>query len=214
MNAMKNAVKNLLLAVFVSIVLTACGSEQQYPPLPKDATVLILGNSLTYGTGAAAGQDYPSRLATSTGWNIINAGIPGDTSEGGLARLPDLLDEYEIDLLIVELGGNDFLKRIPQEQTRENLKTILAEARANSVQTLLLAIPAFSPLGAAVGRLSDHDLYSELAQETGTPLVTDLFSHVLGNHEFKADPIHPNAEGYRIVEENLRKSLIQQGFLK
>ncbi|MDP2248729.1 MAG: arylesterase, partial [Nitrosomonadales bacterium] len=92
-------IKNLLLLVLLSVLLAACGSEKQYNALPANATVLILGDSLSYGSGAAKGQDFPSLLAANTGWNIINAGVPGDTSAAGLERLPDLLDEHQIDLL-------------------------------------------------------------------------------------------------------------------
>lgn len=206
-------IKHLGLVALISIFLAACGEEQHYTPLPKTATVAILGDSLSYGTGAAKGQDYPSLLAANTGWNIINAGVPGDTSADGLERLQDLLDNYEIDLLIVELGGNDFLKRVPEAETMQNLKSILTEIKANNIQPLLVAIPEFSPFGAAVGSLSDHSLYKKLAKETDTPLIEDIFSDVLAKNGLKADPIHPNAEGYRVIEENLRKALAKKGFM-
>jgi acyl-CoA thioesterase-1 len=203
--------KHLLLIVLLS--LAACSSEPQFPPLPKGANVLILGDSLSHGTGAAEGEDYPSLLAASTDWNIINAGVPGDTSADGLQRLPALLERHKIDLLIIELGGNDFIRRVPQQQTVDNLRAILSEARAKGIQPLLLAIPAFSPFGAAIGSLSDHELYQALAKETGTPLIEDIFSDVLASNALKSDPIHPNAEGYRLVEEGLRKALGKKGFL-
>lgn len=206
-------IKKLSLVVLLSLFIAACGEEQRYTPLPKTATVAILGDSLSYGTGAEKGQDYPSLLAANTGWNIINAGVPGDTSADGLERLQYLLDNHEIDLLIVELGGNDFLRRVPEAETMNNLKSILTEIKANNIQPLLVAIPEFSPFGAAVGSLSDHKLYAQLAKETNTPLIKDIFSDVLGKNALKADPIHPNAEGYRIVEENLRKALTKMGFL-
>ncbi len=205
--------KHLLLIALLPLILAACSSEPQFPPLPRGANVLILGDSLSHGTGAAEGEDYPSLLAASTGWNIINAGVPGDTSAGGLQRLPDLLNRHEVDLLIVELGGNDFIHRVPQQETINNLRAILSEAKANDIQPLLLAIPAFSPFGAAVGSLSDHELYRQLAKETDTPLVEDIFSDVLAKNALKADPIHPNTEGYRLVEEGLRKALSKKGFL-
>jgi len=205
--------KRLLLTALLPLTLVACSSEPQFPPLPKGANVLILGDSLSHGTGAADGEDYPSLLAASTGWNIINAGVPGDTSAAGLQRLPALLERHEVDLLIVELGGNDFIRRVPQQQTVDNLRAILAEARASGIQPLLLAIPAFSPFGAAVGSLSDHELYRDLAKETGTPLIEGIFSDVLASNALKSDPIHPNAEGYRLVEEGLRKALSKKGFL-
>lgn len=206
-------IKQLCLTALLTLLLTACGDEQRYTPLPKTATVAILGDSLSYGTGAAKGQDYPSLLAANTGWNIINAGMPGDTSADGLERLQDLLDSHEIDLLIVELGGNDFLRRMPEAETMNNLKSILTEIKANNIQPLLVAIPEFSPIGAAVGSLSDHRLYEQLAKETDTPLIEDIFSDVLAKNALKSDPIHPNAEGYRLIEENLRKALTKMGFL-
>ncbi len=210
---MIDRLKHLVTIALLPLILIACSSEPQFPPLPKGANVLILGDSLSHGTGAADGEDYPSLLAASTGWNIINAGVPGDTSAAGLQRLPALLERHEVDLLIVELGGNDFIRRVPQQQTVDNLRAILSEARANGIQPLLLAIPAFSPFGAAVGSLSDHELYQELAKETGTPLIEDIFSDVLASNALKSDPIHPNAEGYRLVEEGLRKALSNKGFL-
>lgn len=210
---MIDRLKHLVTIALLPLILIACSSEPQFPPLPKGANVLILGDSLSHGTGAADGEDYPSLLAASTGWNIINAGVPGDTSAAGLQRLPALLERHEVDLLIVELGGNDFIRRVPQQQTVDNLRAILSEARANGIQPLLLAIPAFSPFGAAVGSLSDHELYQELAKETGTPLIEEIFSDVLASNALKSDPIHPNAEGYRLVEEGLRKALSKKGFL-
>jgi len=88
--------------------------------------VLILGDSLSYGTGANQGEDYPSLLAKTTGWQIINEGVPGDTTAGGLERLPALLEQDNPKLLIVELGGNDFIHQLPQSDTIRNLKAILA----------------------------------------------------------------------------------------
>jgi acyl-CoA hydrolase len=205
--------KNLFVIVLFAMLITACGNGQQYSALPAKSTVVILGDSLTYGTGAGKDQDYASMLASNTGWNIINAGAPGNTSSDGLERLPELLEAHKIDLLIVELGGNDFLRKLPEAETTSNLKAILAQVKARKIQTVLLAIPEFSPISAAFGNLSDHPLYEKLAKETDTPLVEDVFSDVLANSSLKTDAIHPNAEGYRVVEDNLRKALIKMGFL-
>jgi acyl-CoA hydrolase len=207
------SVTKLLLSACLSILLVACGGEKAKAIIPANSTVVILGDSLTYGTGADKGQDYASMLANNTGWNVINAGIPGNTSSNGLARLPDLLSEHHVDLLIVELGGNDFLQHLPEKETASNLKAILAQSKAKNIPTVMLAIPAFSPLGAAFGNLSDHPIYEKIAQETGTALIEDVFSDVLAKNGLKADPVHPNAAGYRVVEEGLRTTLIEMGFL-
>lgn len=207
-----------LLICFLS-AFTACDKKYIDTPLPSASNVVILGDSLTYGTGAGDGEDYASVLASNTGWNVINAGVPGNTSSDGLARLANYLDahasgEQRIDLLIIELGGNDFLKHVPESETRSNLKTILDQAKAKNVRTVLVAIPELSIFGAAFGTLSDHPLYEKLAKETDTPLVTNLFSEVLSNNSLKADAIHPNAAGYSQVAAELQNALVDFGFLR
>lgn len=205
--------KRFILLLLVAVFLVACG-KQKHVAVPPGATVLVLGDSVSYGTGAGKDEDYPTLLAGKTGWNIINAGVPGDTTEGGLKRLPQLLQEHSPRLLLVELGGNDFLRRVPREQTASNLKAILSQSKANGIPAVLLAAPKPNLLGAAVGSLSDDSIYEEIAKETDTPIVEDVLSDVLAKNALKSDPIHPNAEGYRLVAESLRDALQELGFLK
>lgn len=176
--------------------------------------MLVVGDSVTYGTGASPGEDYPTLLARLTGWNVINAGVPGDTTEGGLKRLPSLLEAHAPQLLLVELGGNDFLRRLPSSQTRHNLKAILSQARARGVPAVLVAVPRPNLMGAALRSLSDDPLYADLAEETQTPLIADILSETLSRNELKADPIHPNAAGYRRVAEGMAEELRALGFLR
>ncbi|MGJ8619507.1 MAG: arylesterase [Methylophilaceae bacterium] len=204
----------LVLLLWIAITLFACTSEHQLPVIPTGSTVLILGDSLSYGTGATKGEDYPTLLAHNTGWQIVNAGVPGDTTEQGLARLPDLLAEHQPSLLMIELGGNDFLKKVPIAQTEKNLKAIIEEAKQHQIMTLLIAIPDYQPVKAAFGGLTDHTLYAKLSEETQTPLIEDVFSPVLSKNALKADYVHPNAAGYRQMEAQLRESLIKFGLLK
>jgi len=203
----------LCLIFLITTFLIACGSDEKLTAIPTGAKVLILGDSLSYGTGASEGQDYPALLAHSTGWDIINAGIPGDTSGQGLARLPALLEQHQPKLLMIALGGNDFLRKHPIAQTEANLRDIIKSAKAESVPTLLIAIPDYRPIKAAFGGLSDHSLYKELAEDMKTPLVADIFSPVLSQSSLKADHVHPNAQGYQVVEVALRESLIKLGLL-
>jgi len=212
--------KRFILIIGILVSAAACHHRQpEYVPLPETSNIVILGDSLTYGTGAAEGQDYASLLASNTGWNVINAGVPGNTSSDVLARLPQLLADHDsgeqkIDFLIIELGGNDFLKRVPEAETVGNLKKILAQAKASHIQAALLAIPNFSLMGAAFGNLSDHPLYEQIAKETDTPLIKGIFTEVLAKNSLKSDQIHPNAEGYRLVESKLREALAELGFLR
>lgn len=201
-----------VLCVLFVLFITACGESEKHMAISNGATVLVLGDSLSYGTGAKQDEDYPTLLAKVTGWKVINKGIPGDTTAGGLERLPDLLTEYQPQLLIVELGGNDFLRQVPKDQIENNLKAILSLAKAQNVKPVLVAIPEFNALRAAVGNLADHPLYEALAKEAGVPLIADVFSDVLSDSALKADQIHPNAIGYVKVNEQLYKSLKKLGF--
>ena len=204
--------KKLIYLLFI-FTLVSCGKTvEKYAAIPQGATVLILGDSLSYGTGANEGEDYPSLLAKSTGWNIINAGVPGDTSAGGLARLPTLLEEHQPKLLIVELGGNDLLHQTSVAEIKQNLNSILQLAKAQGIQSILVAIPEISPLKAAVGNLSDHPLYATLATETATPLFADIFSDVLSDRALKSDQIHANTKGYVVVSEQFGEQLKEFGF--
>jgi len=208
-----SVVKKIILLCFISLV--ACGYHApEQNPLESGAKVLILGDSLSYGVGAEKGEDYPSLLARSTGWDIVNAGVSGDTSAQGLKRLPDLITAHHPKLLIVELGGNDLLRQAPISQLESNIKEILSEAKVGGIATVLVAIPAVNPLMAAVRNLSDHPIYEKIAHETKTPLIKGVFSNVLSDRRLKFDQIHPNAEGYVKVSENIHAALKEQGFLR
>jgi acyl-CoA hydrolase len=202
-----------LLILVASLMLAACGGGQKAQALPPGTVVLAFGDSVTFGTGAAPGEDYPTRLAAITGWTIANAGVPGDTAEAAKGRIRAALEESNPALVIVELGGNDFLRRRPEKQIKEDLRQILAQVQAAKVPVVLVAVPRFSLLGAAVGALPDAELYEQLAEEEKVPLVPKVFARILSDPGLKADQIHPNAEGYRQLAEGIAESLRDAGFL-
>ena len=204
-----------LLALLALSVLAGCGPKS--PPvtaLPSEATVLALGDSLTSGVGAKPGEDWPSLLAQSTPWDIINAGISGNTSAQGLARLPTLLQAHSPDLVIVGLGGNDFLRRLPTEQTRSTPTDIVKTIQAANAQVVLVGIPVANLLAAASGSLSDHPMYEAIAQDLKVPLVGDIWGPILSDPELRADTVHANAEGYATFAQALEGALRKQGFLQ
>lgn len=205
--------KRSLLLLLATCVVAAC-SHPKHDAVPAGTTVLILGDSISYGTGANKGEDYPSILAAKSGWAVVNAGVPGDTSADGLKRLPDLLEEHTPKLVLVELGGNDFLRHVPHDQISQNLRAILKQIKAKGIPVVMLAVPKPNVFGAAVGSLSDDPLYELLGKETQTPVVSDVLSDVLGKNALKSDTIHPNAAGYRLVGENLAEALKGLGYLR
>ncbi len=204
----------VLVALLLAVPwLTGCG-EAPAPrdPLPRDATVLAFGDSVTHGTGAGSGEDYPSRLARDSGWRVVNGGIPGDTARGGRQRIGPLLQEFDPQLVLIGLGGNDLLRRRPAEQIKEDLRAIIVMVRDFGAIPVLIAVPEVSPLRATLGALADAPLYHELAAEEEVMLIDGVFSEVLSSSALRADPIHPNADGYRRFAAGVLQALDNAGF--
>ncbi len=197
----------LALAACLAL-LVACGDDGPgLPPLAADAVILAFGDSLTRGTGARPEQSYPAVLAELSGRKVVNAGIPGEVSADGLARLGEVLDRVAPQLLILCHGGNDMLRKKNLAQTRSNLEAMIAQARARGVAVLLLGVPRPGIW------LSTAELYADAAGATATPLEADAIASILGDAALKADPIHPNAAGYRRLAGAVHARLVELGAL-
>lgn len=186
-------------------LLAGCG-RRRFRKLVAGDAILAVSDSLTAGFGAPKGADYPAQLAQILGHKVINGGVSGDTSAQALARLPDLLVQKP-KLVVVSIGGNDFLQRQPESGTRENIRKMVADIRATGVPAVLVAIPHFTT-GALLGMVSEHPLYAELADELDVPLLKGAWADILGDKDLKSDAVHANAAGYRLFAEKLA------GFLK
>ena len=193
------------------VSLAACRPSASDTVIPAGATVLAFGDSITHGTGAGPGEDWPSLLAMKTGWRLINEGVPGDTAQAGKGRIGPLLSQHQPALVIVGLGGNDFLRRRQPAQVKEDLRDILRQIKSSGAKVVILGVPSPSLLGVAAGRLSDDLLYRQLSREEGVVLVAGVISKVLSNSSLIADPIHPNAEGYRMMALAIYRSLQDAG---
>ncbi|MBS1186846.1 MAG: arylesterase [Burkholderiaceae bacterium] len=197
--------------LFAVLMLAACSRAPKLAPVPAGSTVLAFGDSVTYGTGASQGEDWPTLLAGMTGWRIINAGIPGDTADAGKGRIKALLDEHRPALVIVEIGGNDFLRGRPQKAVKDDLRAILATIRQSGATAVLVAVPEPSLMAAVAKRPSDAAIYAELGKEEKLPVIVDVFSNVLAQADLRADAIHPNAKGYREMASGLFAGLKKIG---
>lgn len=195
-----------------ALLLTACGrkSARTHAKIPERSTVLALGDSLTFGYGANPGESYPAQLQKLTGWNIVNGGVSGDTSAQALSRLPALLARKP-KLVIVGIGGNDFLRKVPEEQTHANIAKIIETVQKENIPAVLVGVPHIT-LGALFGHLSDHPLYEDLSEEYGIPLFGGAWAEILGDNDLKSDQIHANGKGYRRFAEKLSDFLHTQGF--
>jgi lysophospholipase L1-like esterase len=177
-------------------------------PLHPDESILAFGDSITYGFGADEHQSYPAVLQSMTGLRVINAGINGETSEEGLARLPKLLEDDSIRLMLLCLGGNDILQQRSHERLKHNLKRMIDLAKAKEIDVVLIGVPTFGILG-----LSSLPLYGELAEKEKVAYMPSLLPDVLGDPALKNDYIHPNAAGYRYMAEQIDERLRGLGYL-
>ncbi|MEN8259283.1 MAG: arylesterase [Pseudomonadota bacterium] len=184
------------------LLLTACGREQpKLAPLPQEAVIMAFGDSLTYGAGAGREENYPVVLAGLTTRRVINAGIPGEISADGLARLPSLLYEHRPQLLVLVHGGNDMLRKISASETRANLSEMIRLARSRGIPVVMLGVPRPGLF------LSSAEFYQSVAEETGTPIDSEILADILANRDLKADPIHPNAQGYALMADTIYRML-------
>lgn len=187
------------------LFLTSCTPSPRLSPLSPDARVLAFGDSITYGTGAAENESFPYVLQGIISRTVINAGIPGETTSEGLRRLPSAIDEHRPALMILCLGGNDFLRRLDEGEAAKNLREMVKMAKGKGVDVVLLGVPA---LGFS---LSVPGFYKEIAGEFKIPYEGKILRSVLSKGNLKSDYIHPNAQGYRKVAEAVADLLRKSG---
>ncbi|MFA6958282.1 MAG: arylesterase [Thermoanaerobaculia bacterium] len=167
----------------------------------KGSAVLAFGDSLTAGYGVTRGEDYPSRLAARSGLEIVNAGVSGDTTESALERIePDVLSRSPR-IVLVGLGGNDFLRGVPITTTEANLRTIVRTSQGAGAMVVILGFE-FPSITASYAKM-----YERVASEEGCLLVPDLLDGIIGNPALKSDEIHPNAPGYELMAERVAAPL-------
>ena len=192
----------VLIGVTVLVGLWALRSDVPRAARPTSGEQIIaFGDSLVAGRGASAGHDFVSLLSTRLGIPIINAGRSGDTTGAALARLDRDVSTQNPRIVIVLLGGNDFLRRIPTAETFANLGSIVDRLRQRGSAVVLV--------GVGVGLLSDpyRTRYEALAERTSAVLVPDILDGIIGHADLMSDAIHPNDRGYAMVADRLEASL-------
>ncbi|HZI20511.1 MAG TPA: arylesterase [Pyrinomonadaceae bacterium] len=177
--------------------------------LPK---IVAFGDSLTAGYGLAQRQSYPSLLqeklrADGFEYEVVNAGVSGETTAGGLRRLDWSLDAGNVRFLVLELGANDFLRGQPVSAARENLSKMIARAQGRGVKVLLAGMLAPTSTGREYQK-EIAEAYSTLAEEHDVPLIPFFLEGVAGRRELNLeDGIHPNAEGQKIIADLVYRHL-------
>jgi lysophospholipase L1-like esterase len=194
--------------LFLFLFLFACtNTHPTLSRLPDDAVILAFGDSLTSGVGAPPESSYPEILESLIQRKVIGSGIPGETSDEGLVRLPGELSTYKPRLVVLCLGGNDLLRKMDLEKTASNLSRMVQIIRDSGAEVMLIGVPRPGLV------LSTARFYKNISEDMGVPLEGSLFADILADSKLRADPIHPNAEGYQRLAEGIADFLRKTGAL-
>jgi acyl-CoA thioesterase I len=220
------AIISFSLTLLAAFILCACGNSANAPVSPaseprpaNDAAtpqgslpkIVALGDSLTAGYGLSLHESYPSLLQEQLKrdgyeYEVVNAGVSGDTTAGGLRRL-DWALEGDVRFVILELGANDILRGLPTTEMRNNLARIIERSRARGAEVLLAGMYAPTNSGAEYGRAS-MEVFPALAREYDLVLIPFFLDRVAGIENLnQADGVHPNPEGTRIVASTVYQYL-------
>jgi len=203
----------------LTLLLGTCGAlSTAEPPAANGAEtgrarIVVLGDSITAGYGIDPSEAYPALLqqkldAAKLPFTVVNAGVSGDTTSGGLRRINWALNGGA-DVLIVALGGNDGLRGIQPKQTAENLAGIVQRAKAKSPGVSIIVVGMQMPQNMGPEYTEEfRSVFPRVAKESGVALVPFLLEGIGGSPEFnQPDLIHPNVEGQKRVAENVWKVL-------
>ena len=194
--------KSLAFTIILPVLLIGCSKTPNIKNLDSRGTnIICLGDSLTEGVGTEPGRDYPSVLSEYLGRKVINAGVSGDTTRDVLKRIKNDVLEQNPKMVIVLLGGNDFLQKLPEEETFRNLEKIVDLIQsANSAVTLIEV---------KTGLLNDPYLngFKNLARKKRTLLIPNILKGIIGNPDLMSDSIHPNARGYAVMAKKIYKRI-------
>ncbi len=189
----------ILLAVVIIgfgiyYIFSGSDSIKNYPP--HEGPIVAFGDSLVAGVGSTDRNDFVSILSGKIGEPIINLGVSGDTTRDGLARVGEAIDKHPR-IVILLLGGNDYLKRIPREETFQNLRTLISRFHEDGAIVVLLGVRG--------GILIDHfdTDFENLAEETGATYVPNVLDGLFRNKSLMTDEIHPNNNGYKFIAEKI-----------
>ncbi|MCA1651476.1 MAG: GDSL-type esterase/lipase family protein [Acidobacteria bacterium] len=162
---------------------------------------MAFGDSLVEGRGATPGRDFVSVLSKRIGMPIVNAGRSGDTTRSALERLNQDVLRRNPRIVIVLLGGNDFLRRIPREETFKNLTSIVERIRGRGAAVVIV--------GVSNGFFTDthRQDYEHVARQASAGLVPDILDGIIGHGDRMADSIHPNDRGYEMIADRLEPVL-------
>ena len=201
-----NRYKFKYILIILSILLSGCFKPEIKNIDAQGTNIICFGDSITFGYGANRGEDYPAILRKMVKLPVINAGVDGDTTIAALERLNnDVLDKNPR-LVIVEFCGNDFLKKIPIEETVKNLSKIIDRIQEKGAMVALVDISA------GMFFMDYRGVFKKLAAEKKAIFIPTVLNRIITNPSMKSDFFHPNGRGYRIVAKRIYQAI--SGYVK
>ena len=189
-------------AIIFSVILTfGCARYEVKNIDSAGKDIICFGNSITVGSGVSREESYPYLLSRLIGHPVINAGRSGDTSSDGLKRLEKDVLSYQPRLVIIEFGGNDFLRRLPLDQTINNIRAMVERIQAKGSMVAIADVSS----GMIMGNYRKR--YKKLARKTRAIFISSLLKGIINKPSLKRDSIHPNAEGHRIIAERIYQAI-------
>ena len=192
--------RKYISCLILGILFFGCGTPEIANIASTGKTIVCFGDSITAGVGASTNEDYPTLLSHAVSQPVINAGKNGDTTWGALQRIERDVLEHDPLLVIVILGGNDFLQRAPMSKTFENLTAIIRRIKA---QGAMVALGQLGP----IAMYQYRSRYAQLAKQEGAFLIPRILKGIFGNTELMSDGIHPNADGYVHIAQRVERAI-------
>lgn len=204
--------------MFIGIIVILLGAFLFFKKSPmekplskgKETVLVCFGDSLTSGEGAPPGKSYPDNLKNYLNVKIINSGIAGDTTSQARLRFQRDVIDHNPDIVIIELGANDYFSRVSSEETENNLKYMTDELlRKGSI----VFIAKFFPKKSIVSFIKSKDkkkydeMYRELSSKDNVFLIEDIWGRVWSKPKYMSDRVHPNEYGYEIMAEKYFKAV-------
>ena len=187
---------------FCVFAVTGCAKREIKNIDSRGTNIICFGDSITFGYGAEPGQDYPNLLSKMINIPVINSGINGDIYFVALKRLKsDVLDKDPL-LVIIEFGGNDFLRKIPINETLKNIEEMINKIQSHGATVAIVDISAGMIMS------SYRKEFRRLSKNCSAIFIPNLFSGILTNPSLKSDALHPNGEGYKLIAQRIYRVII------
>jgi lysophospholipase L1-like esterase len=197
----KNLAFAVLFACFLALSLVSCAKRQIKNIDSKGTNIICFGDSITFGHGANPGENYPAYLGKMIALEVVNSGLDSDTSADGLQRIDSDVLEKEPRLVIIEFGGNDFLQKVPMDQTIANVKAMVDKIQAKG------AMAAIFDISSGMIMSNYRSAFRKIADEKQAIFIPNALEGIITNPELKSDFIHPNGIGYKMVAHRVYRAI-------